>query len=222
VGSAGALILAAMIYAWIRGSSRIVVVLLVTMGLLVMAGPSYFGHYAEFVTAPLALTVAIAAQGLVDWGRRRQGAMRAVAVSAVVAPLTVLAVGASNTTFGTPFPWPERVLAKSVKGCVVSDLPTGLIELDVLTTDLQQSCPVWVDISGLTYLGDAERGPNGHSVNRRDNPAWQQDLFRYLRSGSATVLLRAPTKQLSPQNLKRLRALPVVAKKDGYSIYGRP
>lgn len=219
VGAASGLVLAAAVCTWRRPSSRIVVILLLATGLLLMASPSYFGHYGEFVAAPLALTVAVAAQRLVDWGARGQRAIRAVTITAVVAPLAALVVAASTITFGRAVSWPDRDMVRAIPGCVFADVPTALIELDVLSSDLERSCPVRVDVSGLIYLRDAQRRPDGQPVNRLDNLAWQRDLIRYLTSGSATVLLRQPSDELSPANLRRLKELPLVAKTRNYRIY---
>jgi hypothetical protein len=221
VAATVAIVLAAALCAWLQPSSRIVVVLLVTTGLVLAASPTYFGHYGELMAAPLALTVAVAAQRLVDWGRQRQPTVRMVTMAAVVAPLAALALGASTTTFGTRVSWPDRQKARSIAGCVTADIPTGLIQLDVLTSSLQRSCPVWVDVTGLTYLNDAQRTPAGYAASRLKNQRWQRDLSTYLMSGSATVLLQAPSQVLSPQNVRRLEALPLIARAHRYRIYGR-
>jgi alpha-1,2-mannosyltransferase len=220
-GCAAALLLLATAYAWWQRSSRIFVILLLATGAVLVASPSYFEHYGELVAAPLALTLAVAAQRFTAWGAHRQRSVRALTMTTVLAPLAVLVITASMTTFGTTLSWPDRDRARALAGCVVGDVPTVLIELDVLSSDLERSCPVWVDVTGLTYLQDTERGPDGLQVNRLKNSLWQKDLVRYLTSGSTTVLLHPPTEELSPENVRTLNALPLVARTHAYRIYGR-
>jgi energy-converting hydrogenase Eha subunit C len=218
VGAAGLLVLAAAVTVWRRTSSRIVVILLLATGMVLLVSPSYFGHYGEFVAAPLALTLAVAAQRLVDWGAGRERAIRAVTITAVVVPMAALVVAASTITFGTSVSWPDRARAEAVPGCVYADVPTALIQLDVLSSSLRRSCPVWVDVIASTYLPGAQRGPGGSGVDRRLNRAWQRDLMGYLTSGSAAVFVRP--QELSPASVRRLSGSPLLATTSHYRIYG--
>jgi hypothetical protein len=216
-----AVFLAAAVSVWRLASARIVAILLMATMLVLMTSPSYFGHYGEFVAAPLALTVAVAAQRLVVWGGGRHKGIRAATMTAVVAPLALLIIAAATTTFGRPAPWGNRTRVEAIGGCLVADVPTALIELDVLSSDLRRSCPIWVDVTGLTYLRDSKHLPGGGPADRLQNAAWQHDLIAYLTSGSAAVMLRPPSDELSPANLRILNALPQLITAHTYRIYGR-
>jgi hypothetical protein len=83
--------------------------------------------------------------------------------------------------------------AHEVDGCVLADDPTILAATNLLTRDLEQGCPLIVDVTGLTYGPDQELLADGRSVVRWHNQRYQSHLVRYLTSGSAVILGRPDT-----------------------------
>ncbi|MGN6608622.1 MAG: hypothetical protein ACTHMS_16630 [Jatrophihabitans sp.] len=177
-------------------AGRPAVGLLVLQLLVLLAAPSYFGFYKDYLGGALALTVGAAAvpssravRGAVADRRPRLAALVPAGVFLVVAAAATAA--SVRTDFDGPVPFTGRSdLADAVRGerCVMSDSPMALIELDVLTSDLEHGCRNWVDVTGRTYGPDAPRpgGPTARSQNQR----WQDDLVRYLRSGDAVIIWR--------------------------------
>lgn len=212
---------AAAILVWRQRSTRILVVLLVSTGLVLLASPSYYRHYGEFVAAPLALTIAGAAQRLVGWSGLRHGSVRVVTIPAICVPLMILLSYAPRTEFGTQFPWAGKAVAEHVAGCVVSDDPSALIELNLLSSDLRRSCHVWVDATGLTYDRAARVAPDGRKVSQVHNRIWQRDLMQYFDSAAGMVILKHPTSVLTHRNLKQITKLPLLVSTRYYRIFGR-
>lgn len=215
------LTMAAMVVIWQQPSMRILDVLLVTTGLVLLASPSYYRHYGEFVAAPLALIIAAAAQRVADWGALRHRAVRALTIVAICLPLLVLFALVPRDTFGNRFRWSGKDAADDVAGCVVSDDPSPLIELNLLSSDLRRSCEVWVDATGLTYDRAARVTPDGRKVSQIRNPVWQRDLMGYLDSGAGVVILKHPNAVLSPQNFMQISKLPLLTSTPSYRIYAR-
>ncbi|MCW2751909.1 MAG: hypothetical protein JWR83_3019 [Aeromicrobium sp.] len=199
---------------WRLRPLRIVVVLLAAMGAVLLASPSYFLHYAEFVAAPVALIVAYAFQQIADWARSRHLPVRLAAGSLIAAPLAVLVVGASSVSFGSPVAWANQDTVADIPGCVYSDDPSSLIAFNVLSSDLRRGCHVWVDMTGLTYEPTVKR-----PVSRLSNPVWQRDLIGYLSSGSAAIILRHPAAKLDYANNQEIREGRLLARTTNYSIF---
>lgn len=212
--------LAAALLIWRDPSLRIVAILLVTTGVMLIQSPSYYRHYGEFVAAPLSLMVAATAHRLTQWSARRHWPARTLTATAIVMPLAFLANTNAATTFGHYFPWPDRATVAAIDGCVLSDDPGGLIELNGLSSDLRHGCHVWVDATGLTYDRDVLRTGAGHQVARVKNPLWQHDLMAYLSSGTAVIVLKKPAATLSAVNQRDLARRRVLARTPQYTIYG--
>ena len=75
----------------------------------------------------------------------------------------------------------------NVPGCVVTDMPMTLIQIDVLRRNLERGCRLEVDLGGASY--HLESGPYKDG-RRADNPVWQEYALNYLRSGDAAVIAR--------------------------------
>lgn len=118
---------------------------------------------------------------------------------------------------------PGRRLGRAVAAqrCVVSDLPTALIRMNVLSRDYNNHCRVWVDITGLTYGRDrGARQPDGHRLPRPRNPVWQRDVLNYLESANAIVLARTGRGPGESQaTLGRIEQKPVLARVGRYPVY---
>jgi hypothetical protein len=167
--------------AWRVSAARLVVVLAVAHLLILVAAPSFFATYLDYVAPPLALTVAAAAH-------RRIGARSAQAViAAVVAGATAITASgvlARPDIVITPFPTRQLAANLPQVRCVTSITPMALIELNVLSRNFAHGCRQWVDSYGRTYGVDRVDTPS-----RRQNEKWQADLQRYLLSGDAFVLV---------------------------------
>ena len=216
IGLCAALVMASAL-TWRLRPVRIVVGLLAATGAVLLASPSYFLHYAEFVAAPVALVVAYAFQQIADWAGTKHRSVRLVAGSLIAAPLAVLVIGASSITYGRQVAWVNQDTVADIPGCVYADDPSGLIAFNVLSSDLRRGCRVWVDMTGLTYE-PAVRRP----VPRLSNPVWQRDLVGYLSSGSAAIILRHPAAKLDPANNREINEMHLVARTTNYRIFARP
>jgi hypothetical protein len=166
----------------------LVALLLIQLALIAWA-PSYFPYYNDYAAPALALTLAAAVHG-----RRVRPVVRRV----FAIPVLMLGIGAlvaADLALPRPviFAYPARELMRSVahSRCVMSDSPMALVELNVLSRDLANGCPNWVDVTGRTYSVDKPfRDGSGHWVARTYDPRWQRDLRRYLLSGDTLTLFR--------------------------------
>lgn len=199
----------------LRGA-RVFPMLHIAMGGLLVITPSWFTHYAGFVAATSALVIGSAAAALerrVFTGRRTAG--RLVAVVAVVA-LAVSAFPLTRVTFGSSFPVSTLAHATSSggaagRGCVTSDDPANLIELNVLDRDMERGCRLVVDLGGYSY----DQSVDGQQVARKINPRWQRTVVQYLGSGSLAVLSRFTSgthRSLDATSAGLLRSWRVIAK----------
>lgn len=173
-----------------RPTARLFVALLLADIVVLIASPPFFAHYAALTAPPLALVVGSAVAVISTWLPQRWGrSLVALALLAAVA----LNLHGDRTGAGQRVPLtPLRVAAAHVDGCVMADDPTILAVLNVLSRDLSNRCALWPDVTGWTYDADRLR-VNGGRVPRTANPMWQRHVLAYLRSGSATILIRPKT-----------------------------
>jgi hypothetical protein len=83
--------------------------------------------------------------------------------------------------------------AAHTRGCVLSDDPTALAAMNVLSHDLSDPrCVVWPDVTGWTYDRDLVKA-GGTAISRPSNDVWQDDAVRYLEAGRAVLLARHDT-----------------------------
>jgi hypothetical protein len=211
----------------------LVAALLSAIVALLLTAPSYFGHYPAFAAAPLLVLVgagAAAVATLAARGTRRHlqgGAGRGrlllvVAAGAVLVPFTVLAWVVGGLERGDGFPGDRLAEAAASSRCVTADSPVPLIQMDVLTRDLERGCRVWIDVTGLTYDTTDARDPNGNPLPRRENARWQRDLMGYLLSGDATILVRRDADGLAPAATRTIDRLPVLVHVSGRTLLGVP
>jgi alpha-1,2-mannosyltransferase len=176
-------------YAWMITEARLAVALLVSLAMLLMLTPSWFLHYAALVAGPAAVTAGSGAAQLVERARHLNPRLAGVAVIA----LSLLVAGYATPTFsaryGTPFPGSRLAVAvQNDSGCVTTDDPTTLVEMNVLRRNFDRRCPLVVDLGGNSYdqLGVTP-------VPRARNAAWQRYAVTYLRTGSVVVIARFST-----------------------------
>ncbi len=184
--------------------TRILGALVLALGLVLLASPSFFDHYAAFTAAPLALVVGTSAErvpaGLAV--RLSHPAVMAVGAAVVIA----LAAPGVLRPQGVHVPRALATAAAKVPGCVTADDPTVLVLMNAQSRDLRRHCPVWVDVTGITYdTGDGRRPDNGR-LEREADPRWQNDIRTYLLSGTATIVTR-PETDLAAANAAVIAAL---------------
>jgi hypothetical protein len=213
----GVLVLGSSVIAARSPGARVLVALLTVNGLVLVAAPSYFPHYAVLVAAPLAMTIAVAVAEVVTSARRGPLLRRAGAALMCGAVVATLALTRLTHGYGLPVPDQFRAAVGSSR-CVVSDEPETLAVLDVLSRDLARRCPVPVDLTGITYGRDARWRPDGTPVPRARNPAWQRDLRAYLTSGQTLILLRGAGTGMGPALRRLVRRMPVVASGRGLQV----
>lgn len=214
------LVLAALVIrAWpVRAARPAVALLLGQLGIL-LAAPSWFGFYTDYLAVAAAVTVAAAAAPLPRRGRAVRRRLRGLpwlatgAAGAVTVAALVL-----GTTVVTPYPAAAR-LARAVAGerCVMSDTPMAEIELDVLSRDLSDGCRAWVDVTGRTYGPDRGTGPA--AGDRFTNRRWQRDLRAYLLSGDAVIVDRAVGSGITPTDRRALACGGVLARAGHQVVY---
>jgi alpha-1,2-mannosyltransferase len=180
--------------------------------LVLLLAPSWFGPYADFVAAPLALCVAGAAGVRLRFGF---GPATAIAALALASAATLTIVVAGTFRVARPLPHAGR-LAAAVRGdrCVMSDMPSGLIALDKLDSDLANGCPNWVDVTGHTYFG-RDNGRERRARNRR----WRADLLDYLSEGEAALVLRPYGDGLTAADDATLARSGVLVRRRGVALY---
>ncbi|WP_375502071.1 glycosyltransferase family 39 protein [uncultured Jatrophihabitans sp.] len=197
--------------AWTLRAARPAVVLLVVQGVVLLAAPSWFSYYADFVAVAAALTVGAAAHP----GRARPMRLPGAgwALTAAMAAITLTAI-ASGRSAVRPFPGSaELTRGASSARCVLSDSPMGLIELDALSRSFANGCRNWVDVTGRTYGSDRSSG------RRVDNERWQRDLTAYLRSGDAVIIVRGSGTGLSTSTYREVRRDGVLVRAGGHVVY---
>jgi len=210
---------AAVITAWRAGGpARVYVSLLAANGAVLLAIAPHFDHYPAFLAVPLALVVSVAVGRLERAARRRRTWAPVVAVGAFVVGLAALYAPAVAMEVGQPFPGRQLATAVTERPCVVTDVPTALAAMDVLSRDLRRGCPAVVDPAGPVYGRFAVSGPDGRPVPRVANARWQQYLTTFLPSGSAVLVLEPEMTGISGTTMSRLSRRPLLAETDGFAL----
>ena len=163
---------------------RLSLVLLASTLAVLYAAPSWFQHYAGFSAGPLALVVGC---GIDQVARRvRRPATAAVSAFVVAALLCGSAIAVVTKQFGQPFPTAAlREPVAAAQGCVTTDDPISLIELDTLRRNLDRDCSLVADLGGYNYA--IQVGTTAFRT-RAKNPQWQSLALKYLRSGEVSVV----------------------------------
>ena len=205
-------LVAAAVVCWTDRSARVVVTVLAVNLLVLLAGPSYFVHYAALTAAPAALVIGIAL------GRpTTRPRLRPVATALLAAGLAVfLASGARILTRPAGRAFPAAAFTRAAPaGCITADDPQALIQMNRLSRDLRHGCRVLVDVTGITYDTLRRTTPDGRPVPRARNQAFQQYLTAYLTAGSAFVLLRPASDGMPPAARRDLRRRRALSRADG-------
>lgn len=218
-------IVAATVICLTRAELRVIAALMITHTALVMSTPMWFLHYAGLTAAPMALTLGGALAATMTWCRsadRLSSTLRrrlppTLAAVAVLGTL-LLAYPMRGLDLGERR-FPAERLAPAVAaegGCVTTDWPMTLIQLDLLQRDIDQGCPFVVDLGGYSYyLVDSPY----HLESRRKNLDWQSLALAYYRSGGAVIPVRFNTTSgFSKETAETIESWPVIIEADGYEI----
>jgi len=120
----------------------------------------------------------------------------------------------------TPFAQRARMAgaARRVR-CVVSNTPMALIDLDALSRSFAPGCADRVDVTAAAFgVGNpADRVLPGHP-----NRVWHADLYRYLTSGNAVIIVGARWISLGAADLARIDRHPVLASNGPDTLYATP
>ena len=214
-------VLVALALAATTRGGRLFVVLFVASFATLWSSPSLFWHYASLTALPEALVVGVAV-GVVASRIRPRSVQWVLVAGAGVALVALFAadVRASPTGLGDGHRValaPLRAAASRAPGCIVADDPTALILMNRTTSELDDGCPLWPDVTGWTYDVDRLRIA-GHDVPRVRNPLWQARARAYLSSGSAVVLARPGGTKLDAANLAVLTSGDVLFHRDGVEL----
>jgi hypothetical protein len=213
--------------AWRAPRVRLPLTLLLASGAVLLAAPSWFLFYADFLTPAAALCVATGAAAI---GAARRDSARvfwpACATAGAAVVLLVL-VGSAQALWYRPGKTisPPRALAPRLAKvrCVMSDSPMPLIRLNVLDRNLANGCRDWVDVTGRTYAPDMNvRGPDGKPVPRVENGPWQRALADYLGSGQAVIVGRGNGSGMNGTTFDAIRGSGILATAGSDVIYASP
>ncbi|MDQ4071094.1 MAG: hypothetical protein M3203_16735, partial [Actinomycetota bacterium] len=215
-----------LLVAWRAPAVRLPAALLLANGAVLLAAPSWFFSYADYVAPAAALCVATGAAAVGVVGGEKSGLFtRASAVAGAVVVALALVIPASRLWYGsgrTRASLPSTQLASAVADvrCVMSDSPMALIALNVLDRTLANGCPNWIDVTGRTYASDMNvRGQDGRRLSRTANPRWQPALRDYLLSGDAVIIMRARDVGISPATWEAIVAGGILATDGAHVVY---
>jgi alpha-1,2-mannosyltransferase len=192
-------------FCWSDRSARPIVLVLGVNLAVLLASPTFFKHYASLAAAPAAVVVGIGFSLLLQRFRVAALAPATVGVIVFCAALTAVAPVGKHL--------PESFTGLAPSGCVASDDPTVLVQMDRLSSDLRTGCVVPVDVSGITYDTLNQVGST-----RRHNQSWQHFLQSYLTTGRSFVVARQSADHLSAAVAKELTTRPTLAAGGGMAL----
>jgi hypothetical protein len=215
-----------LVIAWRTPLVRLPAALLLASAAVLLAAPSWYVNYADFLAPAAALCVATGATAIAAATHATAPAFgRVAAVTGAIVVLVAIVAPAERMWFGRSRPGaapPSRELASAVSDvrCVVSDSPMALIGLNALDRGLAGGCPNWIDVTGRTYASDMDvRGDDGRRVSRAANPRWQRVLRNYLLSGDALIMIRADTAGVSAATWDAIRRGGTLASDGTHVVY---
>jgi alpha-1,2-mannosyltransferase len=212
-----AVLLASLLVCLRHPELRLLAALLIGHGLLLAMTPYWFLHYAAVIAAPLVLVLGAGLAVLL----RRAMAVRpwlpaAVASLAIVAVL-VSALPLIQHRQGRSFPGPAAAaIVADLPGCVLTDFPMALIQMNLLRRNLERGCRFEVDLGGASY--HQAPGPEKEKP-RHENEVWQAYALEYLRTGDAVIIARFSSGSgFSPKTAKIVRSWPELGRAERYVI----
>jgi alpha-1,2-mannosyltransferase len=202
----------------VRAELRVIAALMISHAVLVMITPLWFLHYAGLTAAPMALTFGGGLAVLWLWARPVRW-LPPTLVAIAVAAILVLAYPMRDVRLGKrEFPAAQlgAASARWVGGCITTDWPMTLIQMDLLQSNIDHGCRFVVDLGGYSYyLVDSPY----HQESRRKNKDWQALALDYYRSGNAVIPVRFSTASgFSEATARTVDEWPVIAEAEGYAI----
>lgn len=216
---AGLVLIALVILAWRTAAARPVVVIASAALAVLVASPSYYPSYADFLAPSLAVTIAAAATSRPATRRQplRVWSIRAVvgATLAGAGAFTAVTLLGRPSWLVAPFPGGELAARVAHVRCLTSDSATTLIQLNALSRAFADGCPMMVDFTGASL----DLHPPGITdLPLLHNPVWQRAVRRYLLAGDATILVRA-AHRLDPATVLEIHRHRVLAVAHGHRVY---
>jgi alpha-1,2-mannosyltransferase len=212
-----AALIASLVVGLRRPRLRLLAVLFISHALLLAFTPMWFLHYAGVIAAPLVLVLggglALALQKVAtfrSWPPPAVASLAAVAVLLSALPIT-------QRRQSQPFPGPAAAaIVADLPGCVVTDYPMTLIQMNLLRRNLERGCRFEVDLGGASYhleAGEDKKKP------RTRNQVWQAYALEYLRTGNAAVIARFSSGVgFSPKTAKVVLSWPELGRAGKYVI----
>lgn len=195
--------------------ARLLVAVLAGNIAVLYLSPTFYRHYAVLVAPPLVLVFVIGLTSLIsriNWRR-----LPVAAGFAGLAFLVGMTVHTASVPTGRTFPG-KLFGAVAPPGCITSDDPAALIQMNRLSQDFRDNCRVPVDVSGVVYDSLRRVHPDGSLVLRSQNLAFQDFLFNYLTSGHAFVIIRRQTDSIPPKIRRLYGSFPAITRKDGITL----
>ena len=213
-----AVALAALVVCLIRPRLRLLAALLITHVAMLALTPMWFLHYAGAIAAPLVLVLG----GGLAVALMKIGTVRISWLPAALATLAVVAVMLSalpltQLRLGRTFPGPAAAATVAdLPGCVVTDFPMALIQMNLLRRNLARGCRYEVDLSGASYHLEARADKE---KPRAQNRVWQAYALEYLRSGEVSIIVKFSSGVgFSRKTARIVRSWPKVGHAGPYAI----
>lgn len=192
------------------------VALFVPAAVMLLLTPSFYQHYSAILAIPFSLMVGAA----VTVAPHPDGRLRWLG-SVAMLPL-VLAWGTAQSVHdvqsytGRDIQFTAlRPAVSAARGCVTSDDPAALIELNVFSRNVHRACPVWIDLTGHSYVDSI-----GGALPRRANLNFQRQIIGYLASGDVAIIGRDESVHyLDSANRHLIATWPVLARSGIYTAY---
>lgn len=203
----------------IRAELRVIGALLLAHCAIVMSTPMWYLHYAGLTAAPIALAVGGATGAVLAWtGSTRSGFwVRWLLGPAIVLGLLVHAAPLWRWNVGN-YSFPGPALAAGIAnqpGCVATDNPMALIQMNLLQRNLDRGCQLVVDLGGYSYY---QVDSPFSDVSRRKNEDFQAMALGYYRSGDAVITVRFSTRSgYTKATANTIAGWPVITEARGHS-----
>ncbi|MDQ7994169.1 MAG: glycosyltransferase 87 family protein [Propionicimonas sp.] len=195
---------AALAVAWVTPQGRLPALLALGCGLVVLASPSWYGHYPAFVAAPLCLVYGTAT----GWvAARLPTVARRSSLTGVGALVVATAALQVVQEHGREFPGTRlEAVLQTLPGCVTSDRPAATLVLgNRLRANLAARCEVVIDLVGHRVVRE-RHAPDGAST-AQDHTRFVTD---YLASGPTAVLVLSLA-DFTPAQRNLIESWPVLA-----------
>lgn len=211
------LLLASLVVCLVLPALRLLAALFISHALLLAVTPAWFPHYVGVIAAPLVLVLggglAVALRRAASvrlWLRPALASLAAAAILFSAFPLTHYRI--SKPFYGRT----AAAIVADQPGCLVTDFPMTLIQMNMLRRNLERGCRFEVDLGGASYhLGTKK----DKEKRRTDNDLWQAYALEYLRSGDVAVIARFSSGVgFSRQTANVVRSWPKLGRAGKYAI----